>query len=57
MVFAVVLQSRMLRLTHNAGSIAGPDGCLVKVSDAIKKPWPDVSLSATPLQPTMDVTV
>ncbi|KAL8641035.1 MAG: hypothetical protein Q9228_002107 [Teloschistes exilis] len=24
------------------GSIAGPDGCLVKLSDAIKKPWPNV---------------
>ena len=26
------------------GSIAGPDGCLVKFQDAIKKPWPDVPL-------------
>ncbi|KAL8691341.1 MAG: hypothetical protein Q9218_003409 [Villophora microphyllina] len=24
------------------GSIAGPDGCLVKLSDAIKKPWPNI---------------
>lgn len=26
------------------GCIAGPDGCLVKLSDAIKKPWPNVPL-------------
>ncbi|KAL8741407.1 MAG: hypothetical protein Q9190_005986 [Brigantiaea leucoxantha] len=26
-----------------AGSIPGPDGCLVKLSDAIKKPWPETS--------------
>lgn len=24
------------------GCIAGPDGCIVKIQDAIKKPWPDV---------------
>ncbi|RFU34168.1 hypothetical protein B7463_g2107, partial [Scytalidium lignicola] len=23
------------------GCIAGPDGCIVKIQDAIKKPWPD----------------
>jgi large subunit ribosomal protein L3 len=22
------------------GCIAGPDGCIVKIQDAIKKPWP-----------------
>ncbi|KAH8811784.1 translation protein [Xylogone sp. PMI_703] len=24
------------------GCIAGPDGCIVKIQDAIKKPWPEV---------------
>ncbi|RAL64065.1 hypothetical protein DID88_003253 [Monilinia fructigena] len=24
------------------GCIAGPDGCVVKIQDAIKKPWPKV---------------
>ena len=33
------------------GSIAGPDGCLVKLSDAIKKPWPDVPFPITATQP------
>ncbi|KAL8784265.1 MAG: hypothetical protein Q9213_004087 [Squamulea squamosa] len=27
------------------GSIPGPDGCSVKLSDAIKKPWPDIPTS------------
>ncbi|KAL9593400.1 MAG: hypothetical protein Q9219_007568 [cf. Caloplaca sp. 3 TL-2023] len=31
------------------GSIPGPDGCLVKLSDAIKKPWPDMPVDI--LQP------
>lgn len=24
------------------GCIAGPDGCIVKLQDAIKKPWPKI---------------
>ena len=28
------------------GCVAGPKGCLVKLSDAIKKPWPDLSFLA-----------
>ena len=28
----------------SSGCIPGPDGCLVKMSDAIKKPWPDIAL-------------
>ncbi len=40
------------------GCIAGPKGCLVKMSDAIKKPWPDIPLAllteatVVPLQAT-----
>ena len=26
----------------SSGCIAGPEGCLVKLSDAIKKPWPEM---------------
>lgn len=26
------------------GCIAGPDGCLVKLQDAVKKPWPEISI-------------
>ena len=33
---------RNLVLTDFIGCIAGPNGCLVKLSDAIKKPWPEV---------------
>ncbi|KAL9104680.1 MAG: hypothetical protein Q9163_000423 [Psora crenata] len=32
------------------GCIPGPDGCLVKLSDAIKKPWPEISLMASDAQ-------
>ena len=52
----MVLHDGTSTLIHNAGSIAGPDGCLVKVSDAIKKPWPDISFPATPPQPTIEAT-
>ncbi|KAA6408055.1 MAG: 50S ribosomal L3 [Lasallia pustulata] len=34
------------------GSISGPDGCLVKLQDAIKKPWPDMPLMP-PSAPTV----
>ncbi|MCJ1482807.1 54S ribosomal protein L9, mitochondrial [Schaereria dolodes] len=34
------INPKMLR--NFIGSIAGPDGCLVKLQDAIKKPWPDM---------------
>ena len=27
----------------SSGCIPGPDGCLVKLSDAIKKPWPQMA--------------
>ena len=27
----------------SSGCIPGPDGCLVKMSDAIKKPWPEIA--------------
>lgn len=29
------------------GCIAGPDGCIVKLQDAIKKPWPKVPILST----------
>ncbi len=25
-----------------SGCVPGPEGCLVKLSDAIKKPWPEI---------------
>lgn len=27
------------------GCVAGPDGCIVKIQDAIKKPWPEAPMS------------
>ncbi|KAL9016965.1 MAG: hypothetical protein Q9185_005704 [Variospora sp. 1 TL-2023] len=36
------------------GSIPGPDGCLVKLSDAIKKPWPTVPVNLLQAQPAVD---
>lgn len=31
-------------LSDCAGCIAGPNGCIIKLQDAIKKPWPDVPI-------------
>lgn len=39
-----------------SGCIAGPDGCLVKLSDAIKKPWPKVTIDPLLLQPATKTT-
>ncbi|KAI4117715.1 MAG: hypothetical protein LQ345_002109 [Seirophora villosa] len=36
------------------GSIAGPDGCLVKLSDAIKKPWPSIPMNLLQAQAAVD---
>ncbi|KAL8734951.1 MAG: hypothetical protein Q9181_003019 [Wetmoreana brouardii] len=36
------------------GSIAGPDGCLVKLSDAIKKPWPDIPTNILEAPPALN---
>ncbi|KAL8873218.1 MAG: hypothetical protein Q9174_001282 [Haloplaca sp. 1 TL-2023] len=36
------------------GSIAGPDGCLVKLSDAVKKPWPNVPTNLLDAQAAAD---
>ena len=30
-----------------AGCIAGPEGCLVQLQDAIKKPWPEIPGTST----------
>lgn len=37
-------------LTRSSGCIPGPDGCLVKLSDAIKKPWPVIPMLASVAQ-------
>lgn len=34
----------------SSGCIAGPEGCLVKLSDAIKKPWPAIPMMASEAQ-------
>ena len=40
------------------GCIPGPSGCLVKLSDAIKKPWPEIATTGAqaeanpPMAPT-----
>ncbi|KAL8726264.1 MAG: hypothetical protein Q9166_006810 [cf. Caloplaca sp. 2 TL-2023] len=36
------------------GNIPGPDGCVVKLSDAIKKPWPNVPSSLLETQSAAD---
>ena len=37
------------------GCIAGPDGCLVKLHDAVKKPWPDMSIPGTDVIPSESI--
>lgn len=32
-------------LTRSPGSISGPDKCIVKIQDAIKKPWPEMPMN------------
>ena len=32
------------------GCIPGPSGCLVKLSDAVKKPWPEIATMPTGAQ-------
>jgi large subunit ribosomal protein L3 len=29
-----------MMLTRDTGCVGGPKGCIVKIQDAIKKPWP-----------------
>ena len=40
--------------TAPAGSIPGPHGCSVKLSDAVKKPWPSVPTHLLEAQPTTE---
>jgi large subunit ribosomal protein L3 len=30
------------------GSVSGPKGCVVRIQDAIKKPWPEVASVSEP---------
>lgn len=32
----------------SAGAVAGPKGCVVKLQDAVKKPWPDATFPLSP---------
>ena len=34
----------MLTILGSTGCVAGPKGCVVRLSDAIKKPWPEFAL-------------
>ena len=36
-----------VELTIMAGCIAGPQGCLVQLQDALKKPWPEILDTST----------
>jgi len=36
------------------GCIAGPDGCIVKIQDAIKKPWPVIPATIEEVKETLD---
>ena len=37
-------------LMFSSGCIPGPEGCLVKLSDAIKKPWPNIPTATSETQ-------
>ena len=28
-----------------SGAVSGPKGCVVRIQDAIKKPWPEVAMA------------
>jgi large subunit ribosomal protein L3 len=43
MVSSVSACSTCLIANTNTGCVAGPKGALVKIQDALKKPWPEVS--------------
>lgn len=30
------------------GAVSGPKGCLVKIQDAVKKPWPEIPVEHPP---------
>jgi len=34
---------RLTRCSKPTGAVSGPKGCLVKIQDAIKKPWPEIA--------------
>ncbi|KAI4145662.1 MAG: hypothetical protein LQ340_006209 [Diploschistes diacapsis] len=60
---ATVQNLRVVRVSEEEGlvvvhgCVSGPKGCLVKLSDAIKKPWPDLSfLAATEVPKTEAIT-
>jgi large subunit ribosomal protein L3 len=38
------------------GCIAGPNGCVVKIQDAIKKPWPTVPAAVEEVKETLEAT-
>lgn len=31
----------------STGAVSGPKGCTVKISDAVKKPWPEILPQST----------
>lgn len=39
-------RDRTIANVRSIGCIAGPDGCVVKMSDAKKKPWPNIPLAS-----------
>ncbi|KAL9061982.1 MAG: hypothetical protein Q9157_009224 [Trypethelium eluteriae] len=45
------MKVQVSKLTTCIGCVSGPKGCLVKIQDAIKKPWPEV-LPGPPLPET-----
>lgn len=32
---------------HSIGHVSGPKGCVVRIQDAVKKPWPEVGPAET----------
>jgi large subunit ribosomal protein L3 len=39
------------------GCIAGPNGCIVKIQDSVKKPWPVIPAAVEQVKETVPVTV
>ena len=37
------------------GCVGGPKGCIVQIQDAIKKPWPEITMSLSDSTMTTEV--
>ncbi len=60
MTIPLIEKSFLIDDPGETGAVSGPKGCLVKIQDALKKPWPEVTpnppLSQSVVEPLREVT-